>query len=313
MIRTLLHLVLFSLVLGVALFLIPAAAQDAAPTFPPAASEETSTSSEDASEDTEANETTESTKPSFPGFDVTKSSTRKHKIKSLFFSQEEITDIHLAVNTYLSHIGRGSNLPFDEEAFLQRLGGIKRGNTASQSRFYTYPQFFLESLVYDAKSQWSIRLNGRTILHNTPQEGSNVRVTAITPERVSLEWAPPDMERVMEIWKRFPNDTITVDAVRSRVSFALKPNQTFSSYVMNVLEGKVEPVSVDITRFQQLQSQDGSEATEEDGPLGFDKAAEKPKQEPAATTPLMPKPQDDPSRQGLSGLLNSYKNMESQR
>jgi hypothetical protein len=171
-------------------------------------------------------------------------------VKSVFYTESEIKDIHLAVNTYLKNIGRGGDLTFDEEAFLSRLGGLKNtvSNQKGQSRFFTYPQFFLNSLVYYAADNWIVWVNGEKITQATPKESNNIRVNNITPESVTLEWFPLEMERVTEIWRSFPNDKVTVDMQRGQVIFNIKPNQTFSSYTMTVLEGKVLPVTVDVTK-----------------------------------------------------------------
>ncbi len=173
----------------------------------------------------------------------------KNRVKSIFYTETEIKDVRLAVNTYLKNIGRGGDLTFDEEAFLSRLGGLKNaGTNQSQSRLFTYPQFFLNSLVYYAPDDWIVWVNGEKITQNTPRESSNIRVTAITPDKVTLEWFPLEMHRVMEIWKLFPNEQVTVNTAHGQVIFDLKPNQTFSSYTMTALEGKVLPVTVDITK-----------------------------------------------------------------
>lgn len=174
----------------------------------------------------------------------------KNRVKSIFYTEAEIKDVHLAVNTYLKNIGRGGDLTFDEEAFLSRLGGLKNSakSQTGQSRYFTYPQFFLSTLVYYAPNDWVVWINNEKITPQTPRESSNIRVGGIASDRVTFEWFPLEMERVVEIWKSFPNDKVSVDIPRGQVVFSLKPNQTFSSYTMTVLEGKVLPVTVDVTK-----------------------------------------------------------------
>lgn len=222
----------------------------------------------------------------------------KNKIKSLFFTQAEITDIHLAINTYLKNSGRGGDFTFDEEAFLNRLGRMKgSGTTTAQSaRFYTYPQFFLDSIVYDSPESWIVWVNGVKITQDTPRENSDIQVVAIDQDKVKLEWAPAVMDKVTEVWSQVPNDEIDVDTLRGKVSFTLRPNQTFSSYVMKVLEGRVLPVTVDTTLIKK-----NPVASIEEIP------APPPASAPAAAeTPPASKGSDE----GLSGLINSYKNMK---
>lgn len=220
-------------------------------------------------------------------------STEPEKIDSLFYSQEEVRDIHLAVNTYLKHISNRQDLTFDEEAFLRRLSGLK---TNAPSRYYTYPQFFLDSLVYHKKDDWIIWLNGQKITQDTLAEGTQIHVLEIDAEKVTIEWLPVAMERVLEVWNQIPNEETTVDQLRGKVIFTLHPNQTFSSYVMKVLEGKVLPVTVDTALIENTLSAADAVKKEE--------ANKPPNPEPA-------KPASAPrNREGLSGLIESYQNLK---
>lgn len=167
---------------------------------------------------------------------------KEKKIRSLFFAQEEIKAIHLAIGTYTKHALRGDDLTFDEEEFLKRLGGLKK---TTQSRYYTFPQFFLSSLVYHSDVDWIVWIGGRKITPRTAEEMSELHVLEISGEEVTFEWMPVAMDKVLQIWNKYPNPDVKVDVLRSKVIFKLRPNQTFSSYVMKVLEGKVMPVTVD--------------------------------------------------------------------
>lgn len=211
---------------------------------------------------------------------------KEEKIDSLFYSQEEVRDIHLAINAYLKHISNRQDLTFDEEAFLQRLSGLK---TNTPSRFYTYPQFFLDSLVYHRDDDWIIWLNGQKITQDTLAEGTQIHVIAIDAEKVVLEWLPPAMERVLEVWNQIPNDEITVDQLRGKVVFTLHPNQTFSSYVMRVLEGKVLPVTVNTALIENKPLEDKKE----------DEAPKRNRSDP-----------ESEKREGISGLIESYQNLK---
>jgi hypothetical protein len=215
------------------------------------------------------------------------------RVKSLFYTATEVKDVHLAVNTYLKNIGRGGDLTFDEEAFLSRLGGLKKTSAANsgQARFFTYPQFFLDSLVYYSPSDWLVWLNGEKITPLTPRESSNIHIIGITPDKITVEWFPLEMSRVSEVWKKSPNDSITVDLRHGQVIFTLKPNQTFSSYVMRAVEGRVLPKTVDLTQMAQ--------------PYEFGKGEG---EKPADAKPGELAPSDAP-KEGLTGLINNFKEM----
>lgn len=215
------------------------------------------------------------------------------KINSLFFSPEEVRDIHLAINTYLKHVNNRQDLTFDEEAFLRRLSGLK---TSSPSRYYTYPQFFLDSLVYHKADDWVIWLNGQKITQDTLTEGTQIHVLEIDAGKVKLEWLPPAMERVLEVWNQIPNDETIVDQLRGKVIFTLHPNQTFSSYVMKVLEGKVMPVTVDTALIEKTLSASSISRKEQA------------KESRASEAPAPPEKTE--RMEGLPGLIDSYRNLK---
>ncbi len=214
------------------------------------------------------------------------------KIPSLFYTPEEVTDIHLAINTYIKRQANRDDLTFDEEAFLRRLSGVKK---ASHSKLYTYTQFFLDSLVYHGPENWIMWINGIKFTQDTPGGFNNLQILHIDSDKVTLEWMPPTMEKVLEIWSQYPNDEVIVDQLRGKVTFTLHPNQTFSSYVMKVLEGKVKPVTVDISL-----------------PNGFTKASTSVKDSAAVPDPAE-KPAEggaaDTGQEGLPGLINSYEKL----
>jgi len=221
----------------------------------------------------------------------------KNRIKSILYTPDEIKDIHMALNTYLKYAGRGGELTFDEEAFLSRLGGLKKSaGNRGQNRFFTYPQFFLDSLVYYSSSEWLVWINGEKITQDTSKEGSNIHVVQISPDKVTVEWFPLEINRVLDTWRRFPNPDVLVDPAHGQVVFTLKPNQTFSSYSMSVLEGRVLPVTVDITQETSLSLDEKIEGMEGEGQ----------KTENVDNAPGT----EEKSQEGLGGLIKSYQNLK---
>jgi len=164
---------------------------------------------------------------------------------SLFFSQEEITVIHEAIGIYIRHKLAQNDKEGDD--FLSKLGAHPKFtiNDKPEKQYYTYPQFFLESLVYNSPSDWSIRVNRQKLTQAMPKADA-IHVVAIDKDKVSLEWKPVNMEKVKEVWAHSPNDMVTVDEKQGVVDFSLRANQTFSSRTMRVVEGKMPPIVVEI-------------------------------------------------------------------
>ena len=164
-------------------------------------------------------------------------------LQSLFFSDVEIAKIHEAMSMYLRGQGQNANLILDEDDYFNKASEAKQQDT--QGRYYTYPQFFLESLVFHSDIDWSVWINGQKISHDSEDAGDKLKVRAIDKDKVDLEWAPSDMAQVIMTAEKWPNEEVTIDRLNGTVLFTLKPNQTFSSYVLRVLEGKVLPVIID--------------------------------------------------------------------
>src|SRR5262249_23080314 len=92
------------------------------------------------------------------------------------------------------------------------------------------------------------------------------------------------------------NQSVNVDSAQGIVSFTLRPNQTFSSYAMRVLEGRVKPVTI--------EHPDSAAAN----PLPPGAA------ETAAPKNALPVADSKPEpKEGLSGLINRYEQMQGQQ
>jgi hypothetical protein len=91
------------------------------------------------------------------------------------------------------------------------------------------------------------------------------------------------MDKVVEAWRSQNNDDIQVDEQEGTVVFTLRPNQTFTSYLMRVVEGRVQPVTIG-----NVAQESTSTTFAPDAP-------------PAA--------QDGEPKEGLGGLIDQYENM----
>jgi hypothetical protein len=211
-----------------------------------------------------------------------------NKIKSVFFTREEMQDIRLAVNTYRKHFaGKNKDAEFNEEDFISQLTGMRKSKKTS--RYFMYPQFYLQSVVYDSPKSWVVWINDSTrnqkINQDTPQDDTEIHVLSINENTVKFEWRPVAMEKVLEVWEKSPNEEVIVDKFRGTVRFTLRPNQTFSSFVMRPLEGKVVPVTIDNNIGEAVI------------------AAPAPVRTPEAADAAAPK------KEGLSGLIGAYSNI----
>jgi len=230
-----------------------------------------------------------------PSSGTTAMATDAASIKSLFFTQEEMAAIHHAIAIYAKYAIRQHNT-HEGEDFLKQLEG--KGNAASAGppkKYYTYPQFFLASLAYHSPGDWSVQINQERITSETkPEASGGLRVLKIDKDKVSLEWKPDDadIDKINALTNKVPGKLVDIDRANGIITFTLHANQTFSSYAMQVLEGKVQPVMV------------------ENAMAGNTIAMPDPIAEKAApVSPENPVTPPASNQNGLKGLINNYNNL----
>jgi len=164
-------------------------------------------------------------------------------LKSLFFTQEEMALIMQAARAYERFkIATSNNAQSQAKDFLSQLEEAKK--TAQFEKTFEYPQFFLESLMYHTPDDWFIQVNGQK-LSPEKREKFSLKVLAVDGEKALFEWKPMNMQQVNDTWAKTQSEDVTVNRKAGTVTFVLHSNQTFSSYLMRVLEGKVKPVRLD--------------------------------------------------------------------
>lgn len=169
---------------------------------------------------------------------------------SLFISPDEMAQINDAIAAYKRmREAQSSNAESQAKNFLNQMEEIaKVVQPKPKPTQFTYPQFYLQTLSYQHPDDWMVMVNGEKFMAGYDNPASWLKVVMVNKESVLLEWTPRDMERVNASWMVAPGEAgqhdVTVDSLRGTVTFTLQPNQTFSSYAMRVLEGKVKPMTV---------------------------------------------------------------------
>lgn len=168
-------------------------------------------------------------------------------LKSLLFSDDEIASIRSARAFYDKHrSGAATDGGIAEDDFLknlEKIAAVKQNSTPSS---FTYPQFYLSSIAYYSPDNWVIWIDNEKITQGSGVSASGLRVIGINKGKVTLEWKPERMDKVADVDSQSADNPVDVDPIGKKVVFSLKPNQTFTSYAMRVVEGKVAPVTVNI-------------------------------------------------------------------
>ncbi len=171
------------------------------------------------------------------------SSNNELVMRSLLFSDGDIAAIRSARLFYEQHRNGVVNGGIAEDDFLKNLEKITTAESDASSKFFTYPQFFLSSIAYYSPNDWVIWINDEKITQNSGISLAGLKVIQIDKEKIVIEWQPERMDKIFEE-ESSKDNPVEVDFMRNKVTFSLKANQTFTSYAMRVVEGKVPPVTI---------------------------------------------------------------------
>jgi hypothetical protein len=160
----------------------------------------------------------------------------------------------------------------------------------------------LNSILYNNANDWSIWVNGKRYGRKEAMEGfaidkSSVQVTSITPQRVTYRWTPIEQlyTQVEARWKEkqqlgdlvaspqiAQKDQVALDEAARVVTISMRPNQTFLSRFMTVLEGtgnkvvaKTPPPSADPTAAAVPEGQPENAPQEEEQQGGITESIQK--------------------------------------
>jgi hypothetical protein len=162
--------------------------------------------------------------------------------RSIFFSSEQLNSIKQARKSYERRIsGQPGEDEFKEDEFLKKLENLV--TEAPDDQPFTYPQFFLSSILYRSQNDWAIWLNNIKITQD-PETQKDIAVLAIDTQKVTLQWRPARMDKITDIGKSTDASGVKLDFINGKVEFTLRGNQTFSSYSMSVVEGRVPQMTL---------------------------------------------------------------------
>lgn len=187
---------------------------------------------------------------------------------SLMFPQQRVDDLMLIFDAYMEKLANqkadtpqvATETGTDVDDIIRILQG--EGNEEINPEIFN---FNLNSILYDAPDRWSIWINGRRYNRKDtidPLEGkpkpivvgrSAVEITNVSQYSLTFRWLVLDLSEamVMQRWKArqankdIENDPLLAQNAKVQLNeeegyfyVTLRPNQTFSSQYMTVMEGK---------------------------------------------------------------------------
>lgn len=151
---------------------------------------------------------------------------------SLFFSNDQIDRLKIVKDAV--DLGVEVQENFDEEDLEQQEEQIVKRNTIN---------FYLNSIIYYNKNDWSIWVNGSKI--NKEYNSTDLELLSVTEKVTKFKWTTgygkfvETLSRIIDIGEVPDNVYVEITDNIAIVIFSLKPNQSFRlGSSLNIIEGK---------------------------------------------------------------------------
>lgn len=155
--------------------------------------------------------------------------------KSIMFTPEETRRLTQAISLYERRLGRKT---------ISAPGVVTRRDVASAGRI---PSFYLGSIAYVSPKLWTVWLNNEKYTHDKTE--GEVRVLSVFSDKVSLTWSMDSLDIIVPDWRNkltindqgdyeSSDSLVRVNNAGTEVTFTLRPNQSFVSNQMKVVEGR---------------------------------------------------------------------------
>ncbi len=174
---------------------------------------------------------------------------------SLMYAPEDMANMRRILELYERNREEDGAVAAATGVVDAEIADIIAGLTVGQQEdavMFDYPSFYLSTILYRSANDWAYWINGTRYANNKPHERLQVR--SISDSRISFVWKPGSLVEVADIWnakasaqqKAFRHRSasgseIQLDYNEGTISFSLRPNQTFVSEQMEVMEGRYVP------------------------------------------------------------------------
>jgi hypothetical protein len=198
-------------------------------------------------------------------------------------------------------------IPLDVEMLLKNAENAGNGEEVPEEIL----NFSLNSILYDSPTEWSIWVNGRRYSRKAAMEGftvgrSNLKVLKANRYQVTYVWTPiqASLKHTLGRWeekqrlgdlvespKVAKNQKVDFDLQNKNVTISMRPNQTFVSTFMSVMEGiNRMPASAENGE-NEVNPNNGRAATSDNIPIPPSNRAFVPPSNPGIPEQPYPEPQ----------------------
>lgn len=169
---------------------------------------------------------------------------------SIMFSSQEMASLRAVYESFVHRSQNPEEAETQEDDFLSDL--LDSAPQDPQQR--KIPVFYLSSVAYLRPGYWMVWVNDKKLEPVQPSTDDGLTVEMVKNNAVLFSWKPPSLMQAQQALEKINQEGtaghanrtrsyVVVDREKAQVRFMLKPNQTFNGDTMEVLEGRVMPVT----------------------------------------------------------------------
>lgn len=162
-------------------------------------------------------------------------------VGSIMFTDEEYRSLRQAISMYERRTGQKAAM---SESAGQGTTVVAREGTGVAG---ITPSFYLGSLAYFSPEQWAVWLNNKK--YTKEKSTGDINIISVSPEDVLIVWQVDSLDVIAPNWRSNVAITSTgsyisqdrlvqVNNSGTEITFTLRPNQSFISSRMEVIEGR---------------------------------------------------------------------------
>lgn len=174
---------------------------------------------------------------------------------TLMFDRKDIDGVNKIITALLSGIKQEEKKETTEKDgeekenllsnLLDQLGDKEQ---TALPKSYTFPSFYMSSVVYYSANDWAVWINGFKFSNRNNKKIPPLYVENISKTQATIVWFPAKSlhEGLKEIQgKNKKRDRfVSFDSTKGTFTFTLKPNETFVSGISSIKEGRVASLEI---------------------------------------------------------------------
>ncbi len=130
----------------------------------------------------------------------------------------------------------------DKKPVAKQEGTVAVSAPAATENPLSFFRCYLGTILYYKRASWSVWIDRKKITSAHPDISSELKILSVSPERVTIEWLPRNLDVFNQYWEQHSNALPQDPRIRKTATgfvFSLRPNQTFLNRTLSIREGDI--------------------------------------------------------------------------